>query len=165
MAQHDSKQIKQWEAQGHAPLMVNELHGRMRIAYFQFQADRDATGAVVAQNDTVRLCQIPAQARLVGGQIKHGAFGASVTLDLGLRGLDNSGTITIKATGDGGTADDPDAIATDLDIAAAGQKALFEEPAYLFYLTEKELELYCKFEGANPADNVELSGCIFYVVD
>lgn len=165
MAQFDSKQIKQWEAQGHAPIKANELHGRVRIAYFQFQADRDATGGVVAQNDTVRLAQLPEGARLIGGTIKHGAFGASVTLDLGLRGLDNSGFITKAITGGGAVADDPDAIATDLDVAAAGQKALFEEAAYLFYETDKEVELYCTFEGANPADNVELSGVIHYVVD
>jgi hypothetical protein len=162
MARHDSKQIKQWEALGHSPLKPNELHGRQRIAYFQFQADRDATGAVVAQNDDVRLCQIPAGARLTGGKIKHGAFGSSVTLDIGLRGLDGSGYITTSLSG---TADDPDAVATNLDVAAAGVKDLFEEPAYLFYETEKELELYALFEGANPADNVELSGFVEYVVD
>src|SRR5688572_17387764 len=98
MARHLSKQTQQWEGQGHAPLAVKELHGRMRIAYFQFQASRDVPGTgLVAQGDDVRLIQIPAQARLVGGWIKHGAFGASVTLDIGLRGFDETGTITLKA--------------------------------------------------------------------
>lgn len=161
MARHDSKQIKQWEAQGHAPLKTNELHGRVRMAYFQFQADRDATALVVAQNDDVRLCQIPAGARLLGGEFKHGAFGASVTLDIGLRALDNSGYLNNALT----VADDPDALATELDVAAAGFKNVFELTPYLFYETEKELEVYALFEGANPADGVELSGYVMYVVD
>jgi len=161
MARHDSKQIKQWEAVGHAPLKANELHGRVRMAYFQFKADRDAAGAVVAQNDDVRLCNIPSGARLIGGTVTHGAFGASVTVDFGLRAADNSGFLDKAGT----VADDPDAIATNLDVAAAGSKVLFEELAYLHYETEKELELYVLFEGANPADNVELAGHLLYVVD
>lgn len=161
MARHDSKQIKQWEAEGHAPLKTNELHGRVRMAYFQFLASRDAVGAVVAQNDDVRLCQLPAGARLLGGQFKHGAFGATVTLDIGLRALDGSGYLDKALT----VADDPDALATNLDIAAAGFKDVFEETTYLFYETEKELEVYALFEGANPSDAVELSGYVQYVVD
>jgi hypothetical protein len=161
MARHLSKQIKQWEATGHAPLAPNELHGRQRIAFFQFQADRDADGLVIAQNDDVRLCQLPAGARIIGGSIKHGAFGASTTLDIGLRGLDGSGYINAAGT----VADDPDALATNLDVATAGVKDLLEEPAYYGYVTEKEVEIYALFEGANPADNVELSGHVEYVVD
>lgn len=161
MAEHDSKQTKQWEAQGHAPLAPNELHGRVRIAYFQFQADRDATGAVVAQNDTLRACHIPVGARLIGGKYKCGAFGASVTVDFGLRAADGSGYLDTADT----VADDPDAIATNLDVSAAAVGDLFEEPAYLGYVTEKELILDAIFEGANPADNVELSGWVEYVVD
>lgn len=161
MARHDSKQIKQWEAQGHSPLKTNELHGRVRIAYFQFRADRDAAALVVAQNDDVRLCQLPAGARLIGGEFKHGAFGASVTLDIGLRALDGSGYLDKLNT----VADDPDALATNLDIAAAGFKDVFEETPYILYETEKELEVYALFEGANPADNIELAGYVFYVVD
>lgn len=163
MAQFDSKQIKQWEALGHGPLMPNELHGRVRIAYFQFQADRDAVGGVIAQNDTVRLAQLPAQARLIRGKFKHGAFGTSVTLDLGLRGLDNSGFYNLAGT----LADDPDYLAASVAIATASTTPveLFKDPAGLFYLTDKEVELYATFKGANPADNVEISGVILYVVD
>lgn len=161
MATHDSKQIKQWEAEGHAPLKPNELHGRKRIAFGQFQADRDAAAAVIAQNDSVRFVTIPKGARLVGGLVKHGAFGSSVTLDIGLKAADGSGYLDAAGT----VADDPDAIATNLDIAAAGTKTVFEETPYLFYETEKELEVTFLFEGANPADNVEISGYIDYVVD
>lgn len=162
MATHDSKQIKQWEAQGHAPLKPNELGGRKRIAYFSFKADRDAASAVVAQNDSVNLCNIPAGARLIGGKVRSGAFGASVTLDLGLKGADGSGYLDVAATS---VADDPDAVATNVDISSAVVFELFEEPAYRYYETEKELILTCLFEGANPADNVELAGHIEYVVD
>lgn len=161
MAVHDSKQVQQWEAQGHAPLQPNELHGRVRIAYFQFQADRDIAAAAIAQNDSVRLCQLPAGARLIDGWYKFGAFGGSVTLDLGLFAADGSGYLDVAGT----VADDPDAIATNVSIATAGAAALFEELAYRGYETEKEVELRGLFEGANPADNVELSGYILYVVD
>ena len=156
-----SKQIIQWEAQGHAPIKSNELHGRVRIAYFQFKGTRDAAALVLAENDVVRLCQLPAGARLIGGTIKFGAFGASVVLDLGLRALDDSGFIDA----DGSVADDPDAIATNVDVSAAGTASLFEETAYLFYETEKEIELYCTFQGANPSDSAELFGTVLYVVD
>ena len=162
MAILDSKQIKQWEAVGHAPLKPNELHGRVRIAFGQFQADRDATGAVIAQNDTVRFVTIPKGARLVGGFLKHGAFGASVTLDIGLKAADGSGYLDAAGT----VADDPDALATNVLLGAApGTKSVFAETPYLFYETEKELEVTLLFEGANPADNVEISGYLEYVVD
>lgn len=160
-----SKQILQWEAMGHAPLQPNELHGRVRMAYFQFKGNRDAAALVLAEDDEVRLCQLPAHARLIGGTLKYGAFGASVVLDIGLRGLDDSGTITVASVADGGTADDPDAIATNLNISAAGTHSLFEESAYLFYETEKEVELYCTFQAANPSDSAELSGTVLYVLD
>jgi len=161
MARHNSKQVAQWEAVGQGPLKPNELHGRKRIAYFQFQGNRDGISLVVAQNDDVRLCQIPAGARITGGKIKFGAFGASTTLDIGLRGLDNSGYIDNALT----VADDPDALATNLDVSAAGVADMFEESAYFCYETEKELEVYALFEGANPSDSVELIGFIEYVVD
>ena len=162
MAQHSSKQTQQWEAVGHAPLKPNELGGRVRIAHFEFKANRDGISAVVAQNDTVRLCSIPAGARLIGGKFKAEAFGASTTLDFGLRDPKGSGYIDLAGT----VADDPDAIATLLTTPAAGGTAdLFDEVAYLFYETEKELELYCTFAGANPADDNVLAGHILFVVD
>lgn len=160
MATHDSKQTKQWEAVGHGPLKANESRGRVRTSYFQFKASRDAVAAVIAQNDSVRLCHIPAGARLLFGEVVHGAFGALTTLDLGLRGADLSGYLSE----DGSTlADDPDGIATNLDVAAAGKKDMFEETGFIGYETEKEVELMALFEGANPADDVELSGYIAYV--
>lgn len=166
MATLRSKQTQQWEVMGNAPLKTNELHGRVRVAYFQFQADRDGVVdgvAVVAQNDMIRLCQIPAGARLLGGKVKNGAFGASCTLDIGLAALDGSGYIDTALT----VADDPDAIATLVAIATASAPAfdIIEEPAYFGYETQKELDLTCTFKGANPADNIELSGYITYVVD
>jgi hypothetical protein len=134
----------------------------VRCHYFQFQASRDAAAGVVAQNDVIHLCHLPAGARLLGGKLKFGVFGASVTADVGLAGADGSGYITVAAT----TADDPDAIATLLTTPAAGGMVdMFEEPAYLFYETEKELELTITLGGANPADNVELSGFIMWVLD
>jgi hypothetical protein len=131
------------------------------MAFFQFLASRDAVAAVVAQNDDVRLCQLPAGARLISGYAKFGAFGAAVTLDVGLRALDGSGYLDKALT----VADDPDALATNLDVAAAGKVDLFEETPYLYYETEKELEVYALFEGANPSDSVEIQGVILYVVD
>lgn len=162
MATHDSKQIQQWEAVGHAPLKPNELYGRVRIAYGQFQADRDVSGGAAAQNDNVRMVTIPKGARLVGGTVKHGAFGASVTLDIGLRGADLSGYLSADGST---TADDPDGVATNVDISAAGSFDLFEELGFLYFETEKETELMFLFEGANPADNVQAEVSVLYVVD
>jgi hypothetical protein len=163
MARHDSKQIKQWEAQGHSPLKTNELHGRVRMAFFQFMASRDSVTATIAQNDDVRLCQIPAGARIIGGEFKHGAFGSSVVLDIGLRALDGSGYLDKLLT----VADDPAALATDYDIAAiaTATKQLLEDMPYFGYETEKELEVYATFQGANPADDKEIVGFVLYVVD
>lgn len=161
MATHKSKQTKQWEALGHGPLKPNELHGRVRIAYFQFKADRDSDTLTVDQNDTIRLCQLPAGARLIGGTVKTGALGALVTADFGLAAYDGSGKLDKALL----VADDPDAIATNVDVSAAITFNLFEESAYLFYETEKELDLTLLLEGADPADNVEISGTVLYVVD
>lgn len=163
MARHDSQQIKQWEAMGHAPLKANELHGRVRIAVFAFLASRDAGAGVVAQNDDVRLCQLPSGARILSGELTHGAFGAGTVLDIGLRALDNSGFINKLNT----VADISDCLATDLDVSAAATttKRAFEDMPFFLYETEKEVEVYATFQGANPADNVELKGYILYVVD
>jgi len=161
MATHKSKQHQQWSAQGHAPLKPNEHYGRVRFSFFQFHAIRDAEGAVVAQNDDVELLTIPAGARLIAGEVKSGSFGASVTLDIGLKGYDGTGFLDVN----GLVPDDPDAIATNVDISSAVDFSLFEENAFWLYETEKELILTALFEGANPADNIELAGYVEYVVD
>lgn len=161
MATHKSLQLLKVASPDHDPLDANEHRGKVRVSHFQFQADRDATGAAAAQNDDVELCRIPAHARLLDGFVKHAAFGTSVVLDVGLKALNGDGYLDEADT----VADDPDAIATDVNIAAAGSFSLFEETAYRMYVTEKELVLTCKFEGANPADNVELEGYISYSVE
>lgn len=161
MATHKSYQLNKVESQDHDPLKPSHHRGKMRVSLWNFQADRDVSGGAAAQNDDVELCRIPKHAVLLGGWFKHGAFGAGTVLDVGLKALDGSGYLDAALS----VADDPDALATDLDIAAAGSKTLFELTAYNFYETEKELVLTCKFEGANPADNVELYGYIEYAVE
>lgn len=113
------------------------------------------TAAAYAQNDTFATgIFLPKGARILrSGRASHGAFGASTTLDVGIRALD-------------GTVIDVDGIADGLDIAAAGIKEL--DGGSLFaagvgYVTTQECEVYATFLTANPTDNAQMELEIHWV--
>lgn len=121
---------------------VNEWGGRVRMAYFSVPA---ITG--LAQDDLVNLTKIPAKARVVGGRIDHGAYGAAVTLDIGISG-------------------DTDKYLSALDISAAGQSDIADTLVLnqgVATLVEETVQAL--FEAANPSDVAVLSGYLLYVID
>lgn len=124
-----STQVGNMDAQPVNALKPDELHGRVRIAFFAFTQ----VGAGDA-NSTVDLVKLPPNTRLLKNvsRIGNSAFGASRTLDIGLTaytkqdastesaaidsimdGLDVSGAAANVALGVGTNADDNPTI--DLD--------------------------------------------------
>lgn len=140
MATFNSAQFTKYNA-GDA-VNVNEWGGRVRLAYFNVAA---ITG--LAQNDLVNLCKIPKGARIIGGRLDHGAYGASVTLDIGISGSENK-------------------YLSAADISSAGQKDIANTLALnLGSVTTAEESVQAKFEAANPSDTAVLNGYILYVLD
>jgi len=89
-------------------------------------------------------------ARILHGRCYFGDFGTSVTLDIGLFGTDGSGYISADNTTN---ADDEDWLGAAIDVATAAGAADFANTAALHmgYVTEKEVYLRAKFEGATPS--------------
>lgn len=104
--------------------------------------------AAWAQNDTWGTgIRIPKGSRILrSGRLSHGVFGASVTLDLGLRNWDTGAVV------------DVDGIADGLDVAAAGVKELDGGSltlAGISNVTTEDCEVYATLLGANPTDNAQ----------
>lgn len=101
--------------------------------------------AAWAQNDTFVIGTIPKGSRILSvSKVKHGAFGASVTMDVGVR---DAVTATVI---------DADGLAAALNVAAAGTKeisggALLQPTGYI---TLADVTLYATLAGANPSDNI-----------
>ena len=123
-------------------LNPTEIGGRVRVAYFDIPA---ITG--LAQNDTVNLTKLPIGARVIGGRLDHGAYGASVTLSIGYTGS------TAK-------------FLSAADISGAGQKDLANTLALnMGFKLTASLTIFATFAGANPSDTAVLNGYLLYVVD
>lgn len=119
-------------------------HGRISVGV----ATTPATAAW-AQNDTWATgIIIPKGSRILrSGRLSHGAFGASVTASVGLRGI--TAAQTVIAVG---------GIAAGLDVSGAGAKEL--DLGTLFaagvaYVTTEDAEVYVSLLGANPTDNAQ----------
>ncbi len=140
MPEFDSRQKTNLAARKKVPPFD---HGRVTVAV----ATTPATAAW-AQNDTFGTgIRIPKGSRILrSGRLSHGAFGAGVTIDVGIR---NADTLTVI---------DVDGIADGLDIAAAGVKEL--DGGSLFasgvaYTTTEDVEVYATLLTANPTDNIQ----------
>lgn len=101
--------------------------------------------AAWAQNDTFVVGVIPKGSRILSSsKVKHGAFGASVTMDVGVRDATTGAVI------------DADGLAAALNVAAAGTKeisggALVQPTGYI---TTADVTVYATLAGANPTDNI-----------
>lgn len=125
-------------------LVPSELSGEIRVAYAEYTADN-----VNAQNDRIILFDLPAGARPLFYSIWHGAFGASVTLDLGYGALDAS---------------TENAFASALNVAAAG--VIFAPVALGGQVPlPTNVVVSAQFEGANPSDTADLFVALYYVLD
>lgn len=126
-------------------------HGKVMVAVATMSTSIDA-----AQNDTFSTgIVIPKGSRLLRtSKLAHGAFGASCTMDVGIRGTD-------------GTVIDADGMAAALNIASANVRdlnagALFSSAAGV--LMTQDVEVYATFTGANPATGQPLELEIQYLV-
>ncbi len=149
MPEFDSRQLTALE--GSPKVKASPFdHGRVSVAVATTPAL-----AAWAQNDTWNTgIVIPRGSRILrSGRLSHGAFGASVTMNVGIRALD-------------GTVIDVDGIAATLDVAAAGVKEL--DGGSLFaagvaYTTTQDSEVYATLLAANPTDNIQAEVEIHYL--
>lgn len=104
--------------------------------------------AAWAQNDTFVIGQIPKGSRILrSGKVWHGAFGASVTLAIGVR--DAVTKVAIDAAG----------LLTATSAATAGLVKNIDTGALLNqvggYITTADVEVYATLAGADPTDNIQ----------
>ena len=85
MAEHKSDQITNLDAVPVVLPKANELHGRLRVAYWSFTTP---TGGV-AINDTIKLVRLPKGARIVHGHYVNEAMttgAGAATVEIGVSG-------------------------------------------------------------------------------
>lgn len=148
MAEFDSRQITALAATPKVKANPYD-HGRLSVLIATTPA-----AAAWAQNDTFEIGAIPKGSRILrSSKVYHGAFGASVVMDVGARGTD-------------GTVIDADGFAADLNVAAAGVKDI-NGGALLAaangYVTTQDIVLYATLEGANPTDDIQAEFEIHYL--
>jgi hypothetical protein len=146
MADFNSTQYAKKGSLVRAPdfLVPSELSGELRVAYADYTTDQ-----VLSQNDRIILFDLPRGARPLFYAVWHGAFGASVTLDIGYGALD-------AAT--------ENAFASALDVSAAGVKFAPVPTGGQVPLTA-DVTVAIQFEGGNPSDTADISVAIYYVFD
>lgn len=134
-------------------LLPHESFGRQRVLCCKMPA----SFAQMAINDTIFIGRVPAGSRfLADGIVSCAAGTATGTLDIGLRET-RTGTV-LSATG----------LATGLDVAAAGIKAI-STGAYIAagaeYITLVETDVYATVKTAVLAANQSLKFELYYVND
>lgn len=106
--------------------------------------------AAWAQNDTIASpVVLPTGTRITGlGKVFHQALGTSVTMDIGLRGVDSAQTVI-----------DVDGIADGLNVAAAGitdaNTGLKVNDVASVYVTTVPCVVYATLLSANPTDDAQ----------
>jgi hypothetical protein len=110
----------------------------LRVAYAKITANV----LTLAQNDLVSLFDLPAYVMPMYQRLEWGAFGSSVTLDIGFDGDEN-------------------AFESGLDISSAGVQnwALVDDASELTAIKVVQ----AKFEAANPADTVDFEYWLMYL--
>ena len=160
MATFYSEQVTKLDSVPAEPVNVNELHGKVRIARFDYtQAAEGAIGTVI------ELVKLPAgKVRILGknSALYHTALGAGVTLDVGWDAY--------KSQSDGSAvAADPDGLDDGLDVAAAGTKELCSvqvtDGASKLIDSQDGVTITCTIGGAVIPAAGELNGYICYVAD
>ena len=161
MATFYSEQVTKLDAVPAEPINVDELHGKVRIARFDY--DQVAQGAI---GTIIQLCKLPAgRIRLLGREsaLYHSALDTGVTLDVGWAAYtDFAGdAVALDAAG----------LDDGVDVAAAGVVRLGTVAAVL---AECQTKVFESQEGVVimgtigvaviPADGV-LKGYIAYVLD
>jgi len=168
MADYKSQQQLQVAPPNYSPLKPNELGGRLRVAWWEFNTTDDPTSTMV-EDDEVILAVIPKGARILGIEWACEAGGANQVVDVGIRGNDGTGYYDEAGT----LADDDNFFTIDgaVDIHAAGDPGLAANTLTnnYGYVTDKEVQITMKFfddtgSTAVAADK-DVNGHITYVVD
>ena len=115
--------------------------GRVRWKFATLPANH---GNTLAQDDFINLFKLPKDCRPLEILRTNGAFGASVTLDVGFSG-------------------DEDAFESAVSVAAAQTTPVLGVVDDISVLTS-EVTVQAKLEGANPPDDQELTIGISYVM-
>jgi hypothetical protein len=132
-------------------LNTNELAGRVRVAFAEYEAD--------AEQSTITMFTIPNGARIVRSRLAHDAMGGSTTISVGHAAYVNA---------------DGDTVALDVDeylAATASTGAVGHDVANTIALGENSvvdanedgLPVTVTIAGANGTGTVQLS--MFYVLD
>jgi hypothetical protein len=132
-------------------LNTNELAGRVRVAFAEYEAD--------AEQSTITMFTIPNGARIVRSRLAHDAMGGSTTISVGHAAYVNA---------------DGDAVALDVDeylAATASTGAVGHDVANTIALGENSvvdanedgLPVTVTIAGANGTGTIQLQ--MFYVLD
>ena len=137
---------------------TTEMHGRLRLAYFDFTQD----GAGDANSIAV-LAQLPAgRIRILRhlSSIATSAFGAGRTLDIGHNGYTAfDGTVVAASVDQLVDGRDVAAAATAAPAAAAGA-----DPT-VFYNSRDGVQIRAKVLGGTIPDDATIKGVLVYVMD
>ena len=132
-------------------LNTNELAGRVRVAFAEYEAD--------AEQSTITMFTIPNGARLLSATVSHDALAASTTLSVGNAAYTDADVTAValdvdayKAAAASTTATSSDALVT----MALGKNAVVDA-------NEDGLPVTVTLAGANGTGTIQLQ--MFYVLD
>ena len=161
MATFKSEQVTKLDAVPAEPINVDELHGKVRIARFDYE--QVAEGAIAT---IIQLVKLPAgRVRVLGREsnMYRSALGTGVTLDVGWAAYTNFSGTAVAA--------DPDGLDDGVDVAAAGVARLGSVAAVL---AEAESKVFESQEGVILTGTIgaavipaagKIKGYIAYVLD
>jgi hypothetical protein len=148
-------ELAQIQPPAYSPLKPNQREGRIRVAVFTKVFTTDVAGTDIA------LCELPAGARILNGEVCVSATTGTATLSFGLMAKDGSGLIDKANTVSDNTAS---AFAAAAITTTALTPIFTTQALQRYYETEKPLLLTCTTGTAAMAGQT-LKGCIYYVVD
>lgn len=138
-----------------------EYLGRVRIARFAYT---NGTGGTLAAGSKIRLVKLPANRVIVLGErslLKHSALGASRVAKVGYEAYVDRSNAAI--------AEDDDALADALDLAAAGVKSVGNNIAgadtQLQLDSRDGVVLFATITGGTIPNGATVKGEIYFVTD
>ena len=159
MAVKQSTQITRIDAHPRATLPVQEHRGKFRVARFDFtQAGAGAIG------DDAELCELPAGARILGGQsyIRSSAGSALETMSVGTRAHTNvvTGDVIPENATRFGTGIACNATPAFNTFASFNGAMAGDTDSML-----GKVRVFIRFAGAGPPNGQKFTGEIIFVVD
>jgi hypothetical protein len=132
-------------------LNTNELAGRVRVAFAEYEAD--------AEQSTITMFTIPNGARIVRSRLAHDAMGGSTTISVGHAAYVNADGTTVALDVDEYLAATASTGAVGHDVAntiALGENSVVDA-------NEDGLPVTVTIAGANGTGTIQLQ--MFYVLD